>query len=122
MERNLQTTEDKPISCCHKDNVEKVFATTSNLDEIMQILDRLPHINEAGRRTLELMVNLTVEDGTKIMRYIERYNPGLSDVIKRLGCWFPKTEKHHVRLLLLCLVMVLMASQIQLPRKLKHLS
>ena len=93
----------------------------SGPDRVAQVMRKLPEINGDGQAFLEVAINLTPEDTTEIVRQLKTDNPGAADVLKRLGYWHPREEKHHIRHTLICLLGVLAASQPNL-KKLRHLS
>lgn len=93
----------------------------SGSDKVVQVLRKLPKINGDGHAFLELVVNLTPKDTTEIIRQLKADNPGAADILKTLGYWYSKDDKHHIRHTLICLMGVLAASQTS-PKKLRHLS
>lgn len=87
--------------------------TTNPVDEVVKMLNQLPEINGAGHRSLEVVSRLTPNDLTEIMRELKVTNPGAADIIKELGFWFPRDDKHHVRQAFLCLASAIAASGVR---------
>ncbi len=86
---------------------------TNSVDEVVRILNQLPEINGAGHRGLEVVSRLTPNDMTEVMRVLKVANPGAADIIKKLGFWFPRDDKHHVRHAFLCLASAIAASEVK---------
>jgi len=86
---------------------------TNPVDEVVRMLNQLPEINGAGHQGLEVVSRLTPTDMTEVMRVLKVANPGAANIIKKLGFWFPKDDKHHVRHAFLCLASAIGASRVR---------
>lgn len=80
------------------------------IEEIVGLLSQLPRVNGMGQYSLDLVSRLTASDIGKVVHQLKRINPGLAGVIKDLGYWFPKDDKHHIRHALVCAIGAVAAS------------
>lgn len=98
---------DEPATLLSRD-----VLATNLVDEVVGMLNQLPEINGAGHRGLEVVSRLTPDDMTRVMRKLKVANPGAADIIKKLGFWFPKDDKHYVRHAFICLASAIAASEV----------
>ncbi|HCR41834.1 TPA: hypothetical protein DIV45_00445 [Patescibacteria group bacterium] len=72
------------------------------VDETIRLLNQLPRIDSMVYNSLDLVARLNPDDVTRVVRQLKATNPGIVNVIKELGYWFPPDDKHHVRHAFVC--------------------
>ena len=83
--------------------------SVSPVEEVVQLLDRLPRINGEGHYMLDLATRLTFNDVERVIHQLESMNPGMVDILEGLGYWFPGS-KYHARHAFVCLAGAVAAS------------
>jgi len=90
--------------------IGKDASSVSPIEETVRLFDQLPPINGRSHYILKLVASLTADDIGEVVRQLKIKNPGMVGVIKELGFWFPKGDKHHIRQALVCAIGAVAAS------------